>query len=353
MKDATNATASTSVTLQIDKTPPAVNITSPTSGATVLTPQITVTGAITDAISGLASVACNGIATTVTSSNLSCNVSLTPGPNTITVAATDVAGNITSIPIPVMLNSTTLSIIPSITPAPNAAGWNNSNATVTFTCGGGVAPLTCPPPIVISAETAGQVVSGTVTDSTSKTATATVTVKLDKTAPSETITSPANGITVTSASQIVTGTVTDALSGIASLTCNGALAALTPGNFTCNVILAAGANSISVIATDAAGNTTTGPISVFYATFPIVTLTAPANLSYLNLSPTTVTGTVSDQSATVVINSITAAVVNGQFSAQVPLAEGPNILTAAPRHHHIAARPVRHHGVHHRGLRQH
>jgi len=62
---------------------------------------------------------------------------------------------------------------------------------------------------------------------------------------------------------------------------------------------------------------------------PTVTLSSPANLSWLNLSPTTVNGTVSDPTATVVINSITAAVApNGSFSAQIPLAEGPNIITA-------------------------
>jgi hypothetical protein len=61
---------------------------------------------------------------------------------------------------------------------------------------------------------------------------------------------------------------------------------------------------------------------------PTVTISAPTNLSYLSLSPTTVNGTVSDPQATVVINSIPAAVSNGVFSASIPLAEGPNILTA-------------------------
>jgi hypothetical protein len=61
---------------------------------------------------------------------------------------------------------------------------------------------------------------------------------------------------------------------------------------------------------------------------PAITLTSPANLSFLNISPTTVNGTVSDPNAKVVVNSITAPVANGSFSAQVPLAEGPNLITA-------------------------
>lgn len=62
---------------------------------------------------------------------------------------------------------------------------------------------------------------------------------------------------------------------------------------------------------------------------PTVTITSPSDLSYLNLSPTTVSGTVSDPTARVVINAINAPVdLTGKFSATVPLTEGPNILTA-------------------------
>jgi hypothetical protein len=74
--------------------------------------------------------------------------------------------------------------------------------------------------------------------------------------------------------------------------------------------------------------TPVGTLTVTGTPPPTVTITTPANLSFLNISPTTVTGTVSDSMATVVINSIAAPVVNGTFTASVPLAEGPNILTA-------------------------
>ena len=59
-----------------------------------------------------------------------------------------------------------------------------------------------------------------------------------------------------------------------------------------------------------------------------VTVTQPANLSFLNVSPTQVRGTVGDPQATVVINGVPAAVTAGTFSAQVPLLEGTNTLTA-------------------------
>lgn len=61
---------------------------------------------------------------------------------------------------------------------------------------------------------------------------------------------------------------------------------------------------------------------------PSLTITTPSSLSYLNISPTTVSGTVTGSASSVVINSISTTVVNGTFTASVPLAEGPNILTA-------------------------
>ena len=87
--------------------------------------------------------------------------------------------------------------------------------------------------------------------------------------------------------------------------------------------LTAGVNSIEAVATDAAGHTATAVISVTHTRMPQVTITSPADLSYLDISPTTVTGTVDDPTATVTINSIAAPVTNGNFSMPLPLAEGP------------------------------
>lgn len=168
---------------------------------------------------------------------------------------------------------------------------------------------------------------GTATDKAGNSSTASVIVKLDKTPPSVTVTSPVSGTTVYTSPASVSGTVTDNLSGLAGITCDGTPAILTGSTFNCSAPLTASVNSI-VKATDVAGNISTPPLSLTYSA-PTVTITAPADLSFLNLSPTTVTGTVSDPTATVVINSIPASVANGSFSASIPLAEGPNILTAS------------------------
>lgn len=61
-----------------------------------------------------------------------------------------------------------------------------------------------------------------------------------------------------------------------------------------------------------------------------VTITEPANLAYLNVTPIQVRGTVGDPQASVVINGV-PAVVNASsltFAAQVPLLEGANTLQA-------------------------
>ena len=60
-----------------------------------------------------------------------------------------------------------------------------------------------------------------------------------------------------------------------------------------------------------------------------VTITQPANLSFLGITPTTVAGTVAGNASAITINGLNAPVSNGQFSVSVPLREGPNIITAS------------------------
>ena len=55
---------------------------------------------------------------------------------------------------------------------------------------------------------------------------------------------------------------------------------------------------------------------------------SPANLGYLSVSPIVVTGTVGDPGAQVRINGIEATVASTMYTAQVPILEGTNTLTA-------------------------
>jgi hypothetical protein len=76
----------------------------------------------------------------------------------------------------------------TVNPAANAGGWNNASVTVHFDAtdddgGSGVDPSTVTADQTISAETAGTVVNGSASDLAGNLGTDSVTVKLDKTAP--------------------------------------------------------------------------------------------------------------------------------------------------------------------------
>jgi hypothetical protein len=63
----------------------------------------------------------------------------------------------------------------------------------------------------------------------------------------------------------------------------------------------------------------------------IITLTAPQNLAFVNSSPVTVSGTVSDPTATVTVNGLPAPVSGGNFTVSVAVQEGNNTLTASAK----------------------
>jgi len=170
------------------------------------------------------------------------------------------------------VDNTPPTIAAVVNPAPNATGWHRSDVTVSFTCAdseSGVA--SCPAPITVSTEGANQLISGTATDLAGNSATASVTVSLDKSAPAVAITSPSNGSSVSSSPVSVTGTATDNLSGLATLLCNGNPASLSASTFSCGVPLTNGLNTITVEATDNAANMSSSRITV--------TLGQPQNFS--------------------------------------------------------------------------
>lgn len=119
----------------------------------------------------------------------------------------------------------------SYLPAPNAAGWNNSNVSVAFTPGdtlSGVASTSTASPLVLSTEGSSVTGSVTVTDAAGNSKSFTTNaVKIDKTAPQITINTPANqGSYVLNSLVAASFSTSDALSGIdastqSSTTANG------------------------------------------------------------------------------------------------------------------------------------
>jgi len=161
------------------------------------------------------------------------------------------------------IDTTPPTITAAVSPLPNGVGWNNGDVTVTFTCMDTLSGIvSCPTPATVTTEGANQLISGTATDGAGNSASTSVIVNLDKTAPMVTITAPQNGAQLTSSPASVTATVSDALSGIASATCNGSPATVSNGSVTCQSVLSTGSNPITVQATDTAGNTGSSTITV-------------------------------------------------------------------------------------------
>jgi hypothetical protein len=86
-------TAQAAVTLNIDKTAPAVTMTSPSHGAVVDTESVDLNGTAADSLSGMDVITCQGMAAVLSGPAFSCTVMLEVGPNVVTVLAKDLAGN--------------------------------------------------------------------------------------------------------------------------------------------------------------------------------------------------------------------------------------------------------------------
>jgi hypothetical protein len=280
------------------------------------------------------------VVVTFTCSDAGSGIAVCPAPVTVTAegagqvvtgTAQDRAGNHASASVTLKIDKTPPSISAAAAPPPNADGWNSTDVVVSFQCADALSGVVqCPAPETVSEEASSREISGTVSDRAGNTAAAHATVRLDRTPPTVTITTPANGVTVPASPLTVTGTASDLLSGIGSVSCAGVPALVSGSAFSCSVPLAPGSNTIVVEARDLAANAGSAQVGVGLLPAPInVTITAPAPLALFRSGPVTVEGTLDREVTAVVVNGVLAQLSGQQFSAAgVTLREGNNVLTA-------------------------
>lgn len=109
--DRAGLTSTTSVVVRVDLTPPVVALSAPQDGLITEADTLTLTGTVSDALSGVASVACNGVAVSVNGEAVACTVPLRPGRNPLVLQASDAAGHSTSVGVTVIRTGAPTSLL--------------------------------------------------------------------------------------------------------------------------------------------------------------------------------------------------------------------------------------------------
>jgi hypothetical protein len=271
-----NTTSASSPPVKIDRTAPSTSASAVPNWSNT---AVTVTLGATDALSGVEATHFS-----VDGGPVQSGASVVigdEGEHTLDFWSVDNAGNVESAStLAVRVDLSAPSITVSQAPAPNAGGWNNGDVTVTFTCADPTSGIaSCTAPQTVSAEGAGQTVSGTAVDNAGNTASASHTVNIDKTAPTIAAVVPApNANGWHNAPVTVAWSCADALSGVES--CPDAETLSNDG----------AAQSASGTATDVAGNTATASVSGINIdqTPPTLTPSAPPTSSGWYAGPVTV-----------------------------------------------------------------
>lgn len=176
-----NQTTASSESVKVDLTKPSTGVSSPPTWSSS---DVTLTLLPTDALSGVASTSFRVDAGPVQSGTAP--VVSGQGIHSVEFWSADVAGNVESAQtVQVRIDVQAPSIRASVTPAANAAGWNNVPVAVTFDCGdedGGSGVVSCTAPQSFTDEV-DTTVTGTVSDGAGNTASVQQPVRIDKTAP--------------------------------------------------------------------------------------------------------------------------------------------------------------------------
>ena len=170
-------------------------------------------------------------------------------------------------------------------PPANERGWLNTGADVEFLCSGATR---CADVAKIRQEGRELIVEGSAVDDGGSTATTTVTLNIDGSAPVVTIES-GRASTTTAASVTVVARTTDAISGPRSATCNGNPSPIGEGGLIrCEVPLSIGANDVVVEVSDFADNSGSAGFRIVRTGGPPRLMVFPENIGLIVGQVTTV-----------------------------------------------------------------
>ena len=293
-----NSSATTTTTFKIDAVAPTVTATvtpSPVVAGGYINSNATVTLVASDAQSGVKSIEYQ-IGAGAYAAYTGPIVISTQGLTTINARATDNVGNVsTPVTTTARVDTVAPTVTATVTPSPVVAGgYINSNATVTLVASdaqsgvkfieyqiGAGAYAAYTGPIVISTQGL-TTINARATDNVGNVSTpVTTTTRVDTVAPTVTATLPAPATAVVGESATLTYACADETSGIKScaLLVNGTPVTSTTNGSTTSYTLnttTAGTQSITVSATDNAGNTYTSAAVTFTVGYKICLLYDPA-----------------------------------------------------------------------------
>lgn len=316
--------------IPIDTVPPVLTL-NPLPPSTIAASQ-TIGGSVE--AGATVTVAVNGAAATpaaVSGGNWSAAVSLAPGANTITVKAADAAGNVSTVSASIILSITNFSIdtVPALINVPSASLTGQRTAGVTIsvvnTTSGVAGSVTYPTSTTWRSDLTGLAEGDNLISVNGGGNSENVTVTVDTQPPALTVSALPAGSTTSARVQNVTIRVADP--HLDKVTVNGTAAAVSNGLATAAVTLANGASTITVVASDKAGNTATDTRNVsFDSTVPAMTIAAPADGLQTRTPVVELSGTVA-ANTTVTVNGA-AALMNGTaWSRRVTLNPGLNTVT--------------------------
>ena len=224
-------------------------------------------------------------------------------------SATDNAGNTAGASTVINIDKTAPQITATTSSAPNTHGWFGGDVSVSFAASDSLSGLAfTSPETLVSSEGAGQDIVGTATDNADNSATASVILNIDKTAPQITAaanTAP-NGYGWYGGNVVVSFAASDVLSG---------LAFSSP-----DVVVSSegAAQNIPGTATDKAGHTATASLVVnIDKTAPAIALASrtPVNAAGWNNTDVALTWNCSDALSGPVVNQVSAS-LTGEGAAQ-------------------------------------